>query len=320
MKQIEVTEIVGIKVGHAQDITGGSGCTVILCENGAMGAVDVRGSAPATKETDLLRPENMINKVFAVMLSGGSAYGLDACSGAMKYLEEKKCGFDVGIGVVPIVCGASLFDLTVGDSQCRPDSAMGYRACQNADAGPVAQGNVGAGTGASVGKYLGTERMMKGGFGAYGVDIGGVKCGALVAVNALGDIFDVKSGRPLAGLLSEDRKSLDSTQRIMYEELTKNRNIFSGNTTLGCIVTNAKLSKAEANKLASVAHNGYAMSIRPAHTSADGDAIFVLSTGEVEAGRDALGMVATEVMALAVGNAVKKAKAAYGLKCAADFA
>ncbi len=319
MKQIEVTEIAGIKVGHAHDILGGSGCTVILCENGAMAAVDVRGGAPATKETDLLRPENMIDKVFGIMLSGGSAYGLDACSGAMKYLEEKKCGFDVGIGVVPIVCGASLFDLTVGDPQCRPDKIMGYKACQNADAGPVPQGNVGAGTGASVGKYLGIERMMKGGFGAYGVDIGGVQCGALVAVNALGDIFDIENGQQLAGILSEDKKNLDSTQRIMYEELTKSRNIFSGNTTIGCIVTNAKLSKHEAYKLASMAHNGYAMSIRPAHTSVDGDAIFVLATGEVEAGRDALGMLAAEVMALAVGNAVKEAKAAYGLKCAADF-
>ncbi len=208
MKEIKITDIKGIKVGHAQDQAGGSGCTVILCEKGAWAGVDVRGGGPASRETELLKPVNLVEQIHAVMLSGGSAYGLDAGSGAMQFLEESNVGFDVGVGVVPIVCGASLFDLVVGDPKCRPDKAMGYEACKNASDGPVAEGNVGAGTGATVGKFLGTAHMMKSGLGAYAVQIGELQVAAIVAVNALGDIVDVDTGKRIAGLLNEDNTQL----------------------------------------------------------------------------------------------------------------
>lgn len=319
MREISISEIKGIKIGHAQDIPGASGCTAILCEKGAWAGVDVRGGGPASRETELLKPVNMVEQIHAVMLSGGSAYGLDAGAGAMAYLEEKGIGFDVGVAVVPIVCGASLFDLVVGDPKCRPDKTMGYEACKNAENNNPGEGNTGAGTGASVGKFLGIERMMKSGLGIYAVQLGDVQCAAVVAVNALGDVVDVDTGKRIAGILSEDGLHLDSTEEIMYAEIGKNRNVFQGNTTIGCVITNAKLTKSQANKLASIAHNGYARAIRPVHTSADGDTIFVMATGEVEVGPDALGALATEVMARAINRAARKAEAAYGLKCAKDF-
>ncbi len=320
MKEIKISEIKGIKVGHAQDAAGGTGCTAILCEEGAWAGVDVRGGGPASRETELLKPVNMVQQIHCVMLSGGSAYGLAAGDGAMAFLEEHNVGFDVGVGVVPIVCGASLFDLVVGDPKCRPDKEMGYAACEAAGKTEVESGNVGAGTGASVGKFLGPDRMMKSGLGVYGMQIGEVQCAAIVAVNALGDVLDYHTGKTIAGILSEDKKSLASTLEIMYEEIGKARNVFSGNTTIGCIVTNAKLTKDQANKLASIAHNGYAKTISPVHTSADGDTIFVMATGEVEVGPDALGALAVEVMGRAINKAARSAKAAYGLPAAGDFA
>jgi len=319
MKEIKITDINGIKVGHAQDLKGASGCTVILCEKGAWAGVDVRGGGPASRETELLKPVNMVEQIHAVMLSGGSAYGLDAGSGAMAYLEENGVGFDVGVGVVPIVCGASLFDLVVGDPKCRPDKAMGYEACKNAGTGPVAEGNVGAGTGATVGKFHGVAHMMKSGLGTYGVQIGALQVAAIVAVNALGDVVDVDTGKRIAGLLNEDNTALSNTEEAMYAQYAEDKNVFSGNTTIGCIVTNAKLTKSQANKLASIAHNGYARAIRPVHTMADGDTIFVMATGEVEAMPDAVGALATEVMARAINRAVRMAEPAYGLKAARDF-
>ena len=319
MKEISVKDIKGIRVGHAQNLEGGTGCTAIICEKGAWAGVDVRGGGPATRETDLLKSENLVQQIHCVMLSGGSAYGLDACSGAMQYLEERNCGFDVGVGVVPIVCGASLFDLVVGDPHCRPDKAMGYEACKNSEMDTVAEGNVGAGTGATVGKYLGKERLMKSGLGIYGVQIGDVQCAAVVAVNALGDVMDVETGKRLAGILNEAQTAIESTEEIMYQEISKARNVFSGNTTIGCIITNAKLTKPQANKLASIAHNGYARAIRPVHTSADGDTIFIMATGEVEVSQEALGALATDVMAKAINRGVLKAESAYGIKAAEDF-
>ncbi|MBN7772426.1 P1 family peptidase [Clostridium aminobutyricum] len=319
MKEISVKDIRGIRVGHAQNRTGGTGCTAIICENGAWAGVDVRGGGPATRETDLLKSENLVQQIHCVMLSGGSAYGLDACSGAMQYLEERNCGFDVGVGVVPIVCGASLFDLVVGDAGCRPDKAMGYEACRNAEEGITAEGNVGAGTGATVGKYLGRERLMKSGLGIYAVQIGEVQCAAVVAVNALGDVIDIETGKRLAGILNEDKTAISNTEELMYEEIADTRNVFSGNTTIGCIITNAKVTKPQANKLASIAHNGYARAIRPVHTSADGDTIFVMATGEAEVSQEALGALAAEVMAKAINRAVLNAESAYGIKAAKDF-
>jgi L-aminopeptidase/D-esterase-like protein len=319
MKEVKITDIKGIKVGSAQDIKGGTGCTVILCEEGAFAGVDVRGGGPATRETDLLKSVNMVEQIHAVMLSGGSAYGLDAGSGAMKFLEEKGVGFDVGVGVVPIVCGASLFDLVVGEPKCRPDKEMGYQACQNASTDKPQEGNVGAGTGATVGKFLGVDYMMKSGLGTYAVQIGDLIVGAIVAVNALGDVVDVDTGMRLAGILNEDKTALSNTEEVMYAEYAGNRNVFSGNTTIGCIATNAKLSKTQLNKLASIAHNGFARAIRPVHTMADGDTIFALSTGEIEVMPDAIGALATDVMARAINRAVLQAEPAYGLKAASDF-
>jgi L-aminopeptidase/D-esterase-like protein len=313
MREIGIEEIEGFKIGHAQDEKGATGCTVVLCAQGAIAGVAVRGRAPATRETDLLRPENTVERVHAVMLSGGSAFGLDACAGAMAFLEERGIGFDARITVVPIVCGASLFDLFVGDPGARPDKAMGYAACENAGAGAVAEGNVGAGTGATVGKYLGPARMMKSGFGAYALRNGDLKCGAVAAVNALGDVFDADTGRAIAGLLNEERTALAGTERLMYRDICAKREMFGGNTTLGCILTNARLTKAEAGALASVAHDGFARAIRPVHTTADGDAIFALSAGDAAASRDALGALAALVMARAVARAARAAKSAYGL-------
>ncbi|HAF60328.1 MAG TPA: P1 family peptidase [Bacillota bacterium] len=319
MKEVSITDIKGIKVGHAQDVEGGTGCTVILCEEGAYAGVDVRGGGPASRETELLKPVNLVEQIHAVMLSGGSAYGLDAASGAMQYLEENGKGFDVGIGVVPIVCGASLFDLVVGDPKCRPDKAMGYQACLNASSQKPAEGNVGAGTGATVGKFLGMEYMMKSGLGTYAVQMGEWIIGAIVAVNALGDVIDVDTGKRIAGILNKDKTAIYNTEACMYEEYDKNRNVFSGNTTIGCVVTNAKLTKTQANKVASIAHNGFARAIRPVHTMADGDTIFVLATGEEEVMPDAVGALAAEVMARAINRAVYMAEPAYGLKAAKDF-
>ncbi len=319
MKEVSVTAIPGVKIGHAQNIKGGSGCTVILCERGACAGVDVRGGGPASRETELLKPINMVEQIHAVMLSGGSAYGLDAGAGAMKYLEEKGIGFDVGVGVVPIVCGASLFDLVVGDPKCRPDQPMGYKACKNANSEPPEEGNVGAGTGATVGKFLGVGRMMKSGLGTYALQIGDLIVGAVVAVNSLGDVIDIETGKRLAGLLNEEQTAVISTEETLYQQYDNNRNVFSGNTTIGCIITNALLNKNQANKIASIAHNGFARSIRPVHTMADGDTIFALSSGEVEVMPDAVGALAAEVMARAINRAVLNAKPAYGLKAASSF-
>ncbi|MFA5638290.1 MAG: P1 family peptidase [Anaerovoracaceae bacterium] len=319
MKEIKISEIEGFKIGHSESENKDTGCTAIICEKGAFAGVDVRGGGPASRETELLKPVNMVQQIHCVMLSGGSAYGLAAGDGAMSYLEEKNIGFDVGVAVVPIVCGASLFDLVVGDPKVRPDKEMGYKACVSSEENNPGEGNVGAGAGATVGKYLGMERMMKSGLGTYAVSLGDVKIGAIVAVNALGDVIDVKTGKTLAGILSEDKNSLDSTLRIMQEEIGQARNVFSGNTTIGCIITNGKLSKDQANKMAQIAHNGFARAINPVHTSADGDTIFVMSTGEVEVNVDALSQISAQVMAKAINRAVMSAEPAFGLKAANDF-
>lgn len=319
MKEVNISKIEGIKIGHAQDEEGGSGCTVILCEKGAFAGVDVRGGGPASRETELLKPVNMVEQIHAVMLSGGSAYGLDAGGGAMRYLEENNVGFDVGVGIVPIVCGASLFDLVVGDPKCRPDIEMGYQACKNATTDEPAEGNVGAGTGASVGKFLGPDYMMKSGLGTYAVQIGDLIVGAIVAVNALGDVVDVDSGKRLAGILNKEKTAISNTEETLYAEYANDRNVFSGNTTIGCIVTNAKLTKTQANKIASIAHNGFARAIRPVHTMADGDTIFALSIGDIEVMPDAVGALAADVMARAINRAVLEAESAYGLKSAKEF-
>jgi len=312
MKEISISDIENFRIGNAQDKEGGTGCTAILCEEGAVGGADVRGGGPATRETDLLDPEKMCEQVFGVVLSGGSAYGLNASAGVMKYLEDRNIGFDVGIGKVPIVPGACLFDLVAGDPKCRPDADMGYQACINSEKNDPEKGNFGAGTGATIGKFLGIERLMKGGLGHYAVQIGDLKIGAVVAVNCLGDVYDADTGKMIAGLLNEDKTGLDSTRRIMWGSVEQDKNVFTGNTTIGCVITNADLTKSQCSKLASMTHNGYAAAIKPVHTSADGDTIFFLSKGDVKVNPDALGDLSAYVMAKAINEGIRNAKAAYG--------
>lgn len=314
LREIEFTDIKGIKVGNAQDLEAGTGCTVVICEEGATAGVDVRGGSPGTRETDLLDSENLVDAVHAIMLAGGSAFGLDAASGAMKYLEERNIGFDVQVTKVPIVCSAVLFDLVVGNYKIRPDLKMGYTACENASDGECPNGNIGAGTGATVGKFLGIDRAMKGGLGSYAVQIGKLQVGAIVAVNALGDIIDPKTGEILAGLLDEDGLKTVGTEDVMAKKYAEKRNIFSGNTTIGIVATNAILEKPGANKLASMSHNGYARTMRPAHSIFDGDTIFTMTTGKIEADINVIGFLAAEVMEKAVINAIKSAKSSYGFK------
>ncbi|MDO5414846.1 MAG: P1 family peptidase [Bacillota bacterium] len=319
MKEIEINEIEGFRIGNAQDKEGGTGCTAILCDEGAAAGVDVRGGGPATRETDLLDPVKMVDKVHAVLLSGGSAYGLDAATGVMKYLEEKNIGFDVGIGKVPIVPAACLFDLVSGDPKCRPDADMGHAACIASEKNYPEKGNFGAGTGATIGKFLGIERVMKGGLGTYAVQIGELKIGAVVAVNCLGDVFDIDTNKQIAGILNEDKNTLASTRDIMWSTIEQQKNVFTGNTTIGCIITNANLTKAQCSKLASMAHNGYAAAIKPVHTSADGDSIFYLAKGDVEVNPDALGDLGAYVIAKAIAEGVKNAESAYGFKAMCDL-
>lgn len=316
MKEIQITDIKGIEVGQAQDKTGGSGCSVILCKEGCCAGVDVRGGGPATRETDLLNPINMVQNIHAVCLSGGSAFGLDAASGVMQYLEEQDCGHDMGFVKVPIVCGASIFDLGVGDVHCRPDKQMGYEACINVNK-EVEEGNIGAGTGASVGKMLGKEHAMKSGLGTCGVQVNDLQVAAIVAVNACGNVVDEATQEQLAGILVND--TILPTETAMLQALEQGLPDGNGNTTISCIVTNAKLDKAQCTKVAGITHNGYARAIRPVHTMSDGDTVFVMATGEVDVPLDIVGVLATDMMAKAINRALKKAEGAYGLKAYTDI-
>jgi L-aminopeptidase/D-esterase-like protein len=318
-RQIAFTDIEDIQVGHAHNLDAATGCSVVICEKGATAGVDVRGGAPGTRETDLLDPVNLVEKIHAVVLAGGSAFGLDAASGVVQYLEERKIGFDVEVTRVPIVCGAVLFDLTIGDHRVRPDREMGYRACLNMEAGTCAEGNVGAGAGATVGKIRGMERAMKSGLGCHAIQVGQLKIGALVAVNCLGDVIDPETGERLAGLLNEDRTGVADTEAVMIQSYSEKKALFAGNTTIGIIATNAILTKSQATKLASMAHNGYARTMRPAHSMYDGDTIFTMATGHVEADVSVLGLLAARIMERAVVSAVERARPLLGLKCRADL-
>lgn len=319
MEVVNITDIPGIKLGHAQDFTGATGCTVILCPDGAVAGVDVRGGAPGTRETDLLKPENYVEKIHAVMLAGGSAFGLDAAAGIMEYLEENGIGFDVGVAKVPIVAGAVLFDLPCGDAMVRPDKAMGYQACVAA-AGPekILTGSVGAGTGATVGKVFGMEHAMKGGLGTRCVKVGNLMVGAVVAVNCLGDVVSPHGGEVVAGAFQTNPFRYLNCEEGLISQAEAAGNPFAGNTTIGVIVTNARLSKAQATKVASMAHDGYARTMRPSHTMLDGDTIFTLSVGSVESDISAVGALAARVMEEAVLCAVREATSLAGVKCAGD--
>lgn len=301
-----ILDVKGIKVGQVQQMEGLTGCSVIICEEGAVCGVDVRGSAPGTRETDLLDPINMIQKVHAVVLSGGSAFGLEATCGVSKYLEENGIGFDVGVAKVPIVTGAVLFDLGVGDPKCRPNIDMGYEACKVASSTNLEQGNFGAGCGATVGKIKGSNFCTKGGIGSYSIKLdNGLVVAALIAVNAFGDVYE--EGKVIAGVLNDNKDGFLNTYNLMKQGVNKGGfNI--DNTTIGVVATNAKLDKAQCKKVSQMAHNGYAKTIFPIHTPHDGDTIFTLATGEVETDVTLLGSLATEVVEKSIINAIKNAK------------
>lgn len=319
-----ITDVSGVLVGHAQDTEALTGCTVILCEKGAVGGVDQRGGAPGTREVDALHPMHLVNKVHGVVLAGGSAFGLESATGVMRFLEEKGVGFDTRVAKVPIVPAAILFDLGIGNANVRPDAAMGYLACQNASSEPPEEGNVGAGTGATVGKILGPGQCMKSGVGTASLEIGaGVIVGAIVAVNAFGDVIDPSNGQIIAGARSKDVGPLHigapgyfaDTLQVMQTLIGRTLIGFGshGNTVIGVVATNAKLDKEAINKVAQMAHDGLARTIRPAHTMVDGDTIFSLATGEHAADVNIVGAYGAEVFAQAILRAVRAAKSISGI-------
>ncbi|MGN0055114.1 MAG: P1 family peptidase [Atopobiaceae bacterium] len=363
-----ITQIPGICAAHSTNAEAGTGCTVIVCPKGATGAVDVRGGAPASRETDLLRPEETVQILNAVVLSGGSAYGLAASCGVAEELERHGIGLDVGVGVVPIVSGACLFDLACGRPDVRPTAKDGAAAAASAldpqNAGkPLQRGNVGAGTGCTVGKALGPQRAMKSGLGESVQTAGQLVCGAVAAVNACGDVVDPDTGKPVAGVLTPDGRAVGSTTQAFLDlaaqpplEAKKGDDAAEGskheddatkgtegtgrkgssatgnegpssssplprtNTTISCVVTNARLTKAQATKVAQMSADAYAHAIRPTHTTNDGDTIFVMATGRVDAGVDFVGILATRALELAIADAARQATGAYGFKAACDLA
>lgn len=376
--RVDITDIKGFKLGNAENTDAATGCTVIIAEKGATAGVDVRGGGPATRETDLLRSENTIDKIHAVVISGGSAYGLEAGSGVMRELENMKIGHRVCNCIVPIVCQASLFDLNVGQSDVRPDRTMGVKAVHNAFCGgEFHHGNYGAGTGASVGKFYGMNRAMKTGLGTFACSDGEIEVGAITAVNAFADVYDGRN-HVIAGLLSADGKRIDGTIRPLkncvaaessYNMKNKMEPFFNKrkeeeefaepetteevrvetapaetvepaepeetsavnkepedmgygitfNTTISCLITNAKLTKAQCNKLASILHDGYARAIKPVHSIMDGDTIFVMATGEKDVNFDAFAALATDIVQYSVIDGAISAESAYGLPAAREF-
>jgi L-aminopeptidase/D-esterase-like protein len=303
-----LTDVAGLRVGHFTDTRRPTGCSVVLCPQGVACGVDVRGAAPGTRETDLLRPDNLVEHVHALLLSGGSAFGLDAAGGVMRWLEERGHGLGVGPAVVPIVPAAVLFDLWVGDPLVRPDAAAGYAACEAASHEPPAQGSVGAGAGASAGKLFGIDRAMKGGIGTASLKVGTVTVGALVAVNPGGDVIDPATGQVIAGTRGADGRPRSASRAIAAGEIPP-RALPGMATTIGVVATDAQLSKSQCRKLATMAHNGLARSIDPVHTMADGDTLFALATGTSGRPGDmtVLGILAAMVTARAVLNAVRAA-------------
>jgi len=315
-----LTDVPGLKVGHWTNLEAATGCTVVLCPAGAVAGVDVRGTAPGTRETDLLDPVCMVEKVHAVLIGGGSAFGLAAADGVMRWLEERGYGFDVGVTKVPIVPAAILFDLALGRADVRPDAAAGYAACEAATNGPVAQGNVGAGTGASAGKILGSSRATKTGLGTASQKIsGGIVVAALVAVNALGNIYDPQTQQIIAGARNLDGSFIDPVKFAASMVGQTIRRIVGTNTTLGVVATNARLTKSGATKVAQMAQDGLARTIHPAHTHFDGDTIFALSYGDKETELGLIGAIAADVMAKAIVAAAMAAEPLGGLPAAREL-
>lgn len=343
MEQISILDLPGIRIGQVEDAGAGTGATVILCPEGMAASVDVRGGGPASRDSRILDPLAAAERIHAVLLAGGSAFGLDAAGGVQRYLEEHGFGLDMGMVKVPLVCQSDIFDLGVGNSAVRPDQAMGYAACVAAERNNYQDGNFGVGCGATVGKILGPEFAMKTGVGSYAVQLGPLQVGAIMVVNAVGDVYDPDTGMQIAGLLSEDKRTLRSTTDVLYamyaSEVSKmgfadagaDTNTDAGadggagadtdtdtqplaaNTTIGAVITNAGLSKAELCKMAIMAHDGMARAIRPVHTTMDGDSIYGLSVGDVPAPLDLVGTMAAEVVAKAIQVAVRSAAPAYGM-------
>ena len=323
MSDLGIGHVPGIRVGHYTDPRAATGCTAVLCDSGAVGGVDVRGSAPGTRETDLLRPGSLVPQVDAVLLTGGSAFGLSAASGVVSYLEERGQGYRAGPFTVPIVSAAVLFDLGVGAASVRPGAEEGYRACEAASAGDMAQGSVGAGTGATVAKALGVGRGVKGGVGTAGIDLGdGVIVGAIVAVNAVGGVHDPDTGELIAGARSDDGDGMVDVLGAMVSSTAEPPPVkFAANTTIGVVATNARLDREQANKLAPVSHDGMALAVRPAHTTHDGDTMFALATGasDRDVDLDRLCALAVVCTARAIVNGVRNATGLAGVPAASDL-
>ena len=319
-KRIAITDIEGVCIGQTENREAATGLTVIACKDGMRAGLDVRGGGPAARDSELLKPVAAAQIVHAVVLGGGSAFGLGAANGVMAYMEEHDMGFDVGVTKVPLVVQSDIFDLTVGSKDVRPDFNMGYEAAKRAFESPnYRDGNYGAGCGATVGKFGGMDTCMKTGMGSYAVQIGPLKVGAIVCLNALGDIFDWRTGKKIAGLLTEDRKGFRDTLTLMKSSIAVHENKFVDNTTIGAVITNAAFDKSQLCKIAAMTHNGYARSINPVHTSADGDSIYALSVGDVQADQDLVGTLAAEVMSQAIIAAVNSAESAYGFTAARDL-
>ena len=320
LREIPVTSIQSIRIGQAENALAGTGCTVFVAPDGMCAGLDVRGGGPASRESQLLSPLAAAQTIHAIVLSGGSAFGLGCADGVLDVLERRGIGLEVGPTRVPLVAQSNLFDLTVADPNVRPDAAMGREAALLAlDAPNYRDGNYGAGCGATVGKLAGMECCMKTGIGSYAVELGPLQVGAVVALNALGDVFDWRTGQKIAGLLTEDKTAFRDSDELLYSSIARVENRFVENTTLAVVMTNAAFDKARLCKIAGMAHDGYARSIRPVHTSADGDSIYAVSLGTLEADQDLAGTLATQVVCEAIRRAVYSAQSAYGFPAAADF-
>ena len=320
MREIPVTDVGSICIGQTENAEAGTGCTVFIVPEGMRAGLDVRGGGPASRESQLLNPLMAAQTIHAIVLAGGSAYGLGTANGVMQYLEEQGIGYDTRYALVPLVVQADIYDLCVGDASVRPDAAMGYEAARLAMEAPnYRDGNYGVGCGATVGKIAGMDYAMKSGIGGYAIQIGELKIGAIVVVNALGDVYDWKTGTQVAGMLNEEKTGLRSTAEYMRRSYAVVENKFTGNTTLCVVFTNAHFDKAQLCKIAGMCHDGYARSINPVHTSADGDSIYAVSIGEVAADQDLVGALAAEVISEAILRAVESAEGAYGVPAMRDL-
>ena len=321
MCEIPVTEVGPVCIGQTENPGAATGCTVFIAPKGMCAGLDVRGGGPASRESQLLNPLMAAQSIHAIVLAGGSAYGLDAANGVMRYLEQNGIGYDTGYALVPLVVQSDIYDLSVGDASIRPDADMGYEAARRAMEDPnYKDGNYGAGCGATVGKYAGMDYCMKSGIGSYAIQIGELKIGAVVVLNALGDVYDWKTGRQIAGMLNEEKDGLRSTADYMRQSYAVVDNKFTGNTTICVVFTNARFEKAQLCKIAGMAHDGYARSINPVHTSADGDSIYAVSIGDIAADQDMVGAMAAEVVSEAIIRAVENAEGAYGFPALRDMA